>query len=162
MDEVEKNHRAARLFCQRQLHSPTRIKLGVAVLIRDDQGRFLLEKRSDTGLWGIPGGRIEPGETVRDAAVREILEETGLTVGITKLIGVYSDPGEGRIISYPEAVVHSIDVFLEAAVIGGCLTASPESQALQFFASQTLPSDLMPSSCVLLDDAMREAYGIIR
>src|SRR2546428_8765233 len=140
MDEVEKNHRAARLFCQRQLHSPTRIKLGVAVLIRDDQGRFLLEKRSDTGLWGIPGGRIEPGETVRDAAVREILEETGLTVGITKLIGVYSDPGEGRIISYPEAVVHSIDVFLEAAVIGGGLSPTHQSPASPIFVSHNVTS----------------------
>ncbi|MBB5296112.1 NUDIX domain-containing protein [Deinococcus metallilatus] len=55
------------------------VSVGVSVLIQDEQGRVLLQKRGDDGLWGIPGGGLEPGETFLEAAHRELLEETGLT-----------------------------------------------------------------------------------
>lgn len=83
--------------------APSSIKLGVAVLIRDHHGKVLLEKRSDCGLWGLPGGRIEPGESIEMAACRKILEETGLVIKIENLIGIYSEPNQHRIIGngYP-------------------------------------------------------------
>ncbi len=111
---------------------------------------------------GNSGGRIEPGEKVGDTAVREIQEETGLIVEITRLIGVYSDPEEGRILSYPEAVVHGIDIFLGVAVLGGRLTVSSESEALQFFFLHALPHDMMPSSRALIDDVMQGTSGAVR
>ena len=134
---------------------PTAIKLGVGVAIRDAAGRLLLEQRSDNGRWGLPGGRIEPGESVRDAAVREVREETGLVVEITRLVGVYSDPAAGRIIAYPEATVHSIDILVEAEVVDGRLERSAESLALGFFDVAALPSDLQPSFRSLLPDLLR-------
>lgn len=90
----------------------TQVRVGVGVIVRSDSGRILLEKRSDCGWWGLPGGRIEPGESVEQAAIRKVKEETGLDVEIIRLLGVYSEPAE-RIVTYPDNVVHLIDILLE-------------------------------------------------
>ena len=69
---------------------PGRPIVGVGVLIEED-GRYLLVKRAaepDAGLWSIPGGIIEVGEKAADAAVREALEETGLSVEIMNRVDV--------------------------------------------------------------------------
>lgn len=55
------------------------ISVGVSVLIQDEAGRILLQRRGDDGLWGVVGGGLEPGESFLTAAHRELLEETGLT-----------------------------------------------------------------------------------
>ena len=156
------NERAARFFASRSARDARHIKLGVAVIVRDDRGQLLLEKRSNCGLWGLPGGRSEPGESVKDAAIREVREETGLLVEITRLIGVYSDADQGRIIAYPDGVVHSIDILLEATRLAGTLTPGPESEALQFFDPAALPSECVPSSHVPLADFIRGAAGSVR
>jgi 8-oxo-dGTP pyrophosphatase MutT (NUDIX family) len=74
------------------------VRIGVGVVIRGSGDTILLERRCDCGWWGLPGGRVEPGESLVDAAVREVREETGLAVEVTHLIGVYSDP-RGRIVT---------------------------------------------------------------
>lgn len=150
------------MFAPRSPAVASRIKLGVAVVVRNEREQILLEKRSDCSLWGLPGGRIEPGESVREAAVREIAEETGIAIEIRGLIGVYSEPAAGRILTYPEAVVHAIDVLLEARAVGGALRASSESEALAFFDLDRLPADLVPSSLALLQDVARGQSGCIR
>jgi 8-oxo-dGTP diphosphatase len=61
--------------------------------VRDITGRLLLVRRCDTGDWELPGGHVEPGESASDAAVRETAEESGVTVEITGLVGIYTDPG---------------------------------------------------------------------
>jgi len=69
---------------------PGRPIVGVGVLIKED-GRYLLVKRAaepDAGLWSIPGGLIEVGEKAADAAAREALEETGLSVEIMNMLDV--------------------------------------------------------------------------
>jgi 8-oxo-dGTP pyrophosphatase MutT (NUDIX family) len=71
---------------------PTSRKPSVSVLVRDDAGRVLLLQRPDNGLWTIPTGGVKKGETVPEAAVRECLEETGLEVEITGIVGVFSTP----------------------------------------------------------------------
>ena len=68
------------------------IRPGVAAIIQDGDGRILLQQRSDNGLWGLPGGSVEIGESVRDAIVREVRGESGLTVEVIRLVGIYSDP----------------------------------------------------------------------
>lgn len=60
-----------------------------AIALRDDDGRVLLARHVETGVWGLPGGGVEPGETPADAAVREFWEETGVLVRLTRLIGVF-------------------------------------------------------------------------
>jgi ADP-ribose pyrophosphatase YjhB (NUDIX family) len=68
---------------------------------RDVTGRLLLVRRCDTGDWELPGGHVDPGESASDAAVRETAEESGITVGITGLAGIYTDPG--HVIADPRA-----------------------------------------------------------
>jgi len=60
---------------------------------RDVTGRLLLVRRCDTGDWELPGGHVDPGESASDAVVRETTEESGITVAITGLAGIYTDPG---------------------------------------------------------------------
>lgn len=66
--------------------------VGVGVLVLDERGRVLLQRRFDSGLWGLPGGSAEPGETQEQTARRELLEETGLNAPDLHLHGVYSGP----------------------------------------------------------------------
>jgi 8-oxo-dGTP pyrophosphatase MutT (NUDIX family) len=62
------------------------------VAIADDQGRLLLGKETETGLWMLPGGAADPSERPADTAIRECFEETGLLIEITGLIGVFGGP----------------------------------------------------------------------
>lgn len=128
--------------------------------VRDSEGRVLLEKRSDSGMWGFPGGRIEPGESVTDAALREVREETGFTVRITSLLGVYSDASE-RIVTFPDNIVHLVDVFLEAEIISGQLTRSDESEELRFFDPTQPPHNLVPPARKPLKDLAQGSRGVL-
>ena len=69
--------------------------------VRDITGRMLLVRRCDTGDWELPGGHVDPGESAPDAAVRETAEESGITVEVTGLVGIYTDPG--HVIADPRA-----------------------------------------------------------
>jgi 8-oxo-dGTP pyrophosphatase MutT (NUDIX family) len=142
----------------------TPVRAGVGVIVRDRRGWVLLEKRRDCGVWGLPGGRIEPGESVREAARREVREETGLTVEITGLVGVYSEPSAGRIVTYPDNgdVVHLVDVILEAKPLGGELCCGDESEEVRFFDPALLPAMIVPPAQLPIRDALRCHFGIIR
>ena len=109
------------------------------VLLLDAEGRLLLERRADNGLWGIPGGAVEVGERVEDAAQREALEETGLAVGALELFGVFSGPEMSTV--YPngdEASIVSV-VFLSRDVTGVIRPDLPESLEVRWFAPDALP-----------------------
>lgn len=140
-----------------------RVRVGVGVVVRGPGEAILLEKRRDCGWWGMPGGRVEPGESVVDAAVREVFEETGLTVEVTHLIGVYSDP-DGRIVTYPDNgdVVQLIDVVVEARVLSGRIVCSPESEEVRFFTPSQLPEHIVPPARRPLADALEGRCGVLR
>lgn len=78
-------------------HAPLWLS-GITAHVRDDEGRVLLGRRSDTGLWALVYGIIEPGEQPADTAVREVREETGVDVEVEALVAVSSSP---RLIIYP-------------------------------------------------------------
>jgi 8-oxo-dGTP diphosphatase len=65
----------------------------VYAIVRDTTGCVLLVRRTDTGDWELPGGRVDPGESATDALRREVAEESGLNVEPVRVSGVYSDPG---------------------------------------------------------------------
>ena len=68
----------------------TLIALGARCVVRDDAGRVLLIKRSDNGEWAFPAGSMELGETMRECAIREVLEETGLVARAVTPFALYS------------------------------------------------------------------------
>jgi len=154
---------ALSMFVQQQADANTKVRACVPVLVRDSHGSILLERRSDCGLWGLPGGKIEAGESVLDTAIREMHEETGLTVNVTRLLGVYSGPTD-RIVVFPDNVVQIVDILVEAEIVSGKLSCSPESLALQFFALSDLPSDedVIPAARLVLKDIRNGNVGVIR
>ncbi|MGC9334744.1 MAG: NUDIX domain-containing protein, partial [Anaerolineae bacterium] len=113
-------------------HAPLLLP-GTAAYIRDKQGHILLQKRSDCGLWGFPGGGQNLGESATQAVVREVYEETGLHVEPTRLIGAYGDPSFARTFANRDAV-QPVVAFFEARVVGGTLRVnSPETLEVTYF-----------------------------
>ena len=105
---------------------PNSIVPAVTVAVRDDDGRLLLIQRSDNGLWAMPGGGLEVGETVAQAAAREVLEETGIAVEINGVVGIYSDPK--HVIAYDDGEVRQqFAICLSARPTGGAPETSPET-----------------------------------
>ncbi|GIN90036.1 DNA mismatch repair protein MutT [Siminovitchia terrae] len=131
------------------------LKAGVAVIIFNEQNQVLLQKRADVGLWGIPSGHIEIGETVSEAAIREVKEETNLDIRIKKLIGVYSDVNS-QIFTYPNGkIVHFITSCFLAEITGGELRCNlDESLEINFFGLEDLPKDLLKMHPKWLEDAL--------
>jgi ADP-ribose pyrophosphatase YjhB (NUDIX family) len=149
------------MYANRQADANTIVRVGVAVVLRDEAGKILLERRSDCGWWGCLGGRVEAGESVEQAAVREVFEETGLVVRITGLVGLYSEPA-GRIVTFPDNVVHLVDAAVTAEILSGELTISSESEELRFFSPQELPEEIVPPARRLLADAIDGLSGVLR
>lgn len=109
-----------------------KIRLGCSAAIFDGQGRVLLTRRTDNGQWCLPGGRMESGESVAEACEREVLEETGLSVRVTRLVGVYSHPDQ--LILYPDGnKAHIVALHFEAEVTGGEPGLSNETTAFGYF-----------------------------
>jgi ADP-ribose pyrophosphatase YjhB (NUDIX family) len=129
------------------------IRPAVSAVIFDRRGRLLLQQRSDGGQWGLPGGSVEIGESVRDAVTREVREETGLIVAVRRLVGVYSMPSL-QLVRYPDGNVwHHVSVSFECAVRGGSLTACDETLALEYFPLRRLPPTLLNHHRVRIRDA---------
>ncbi|HDK7167461.1 TPA: NUDIX domain-containing protein [Clostridium botulinum] len=136
---------------------------GVAIVIFNDKKQILLQKRSDVGLWGIPSGHVEPGETVINAAIREVFEETGLHVKVARFIGVYSDP-KSQIFEYPDGrITHFVTCCFEAKIIGGEISCeSSETLDLKFFPIDELPIDIVKMHPDWLKDALSKGGPYIR
>ena len=108
--------------------------------VRD--GKVLLQRRADNGLWTMHGGAIEIGEVPEDAAKREFFEETGLRANALELIGVFSGPDTRY--TYPNGdQVSNVDIVFVCREWQGELVCQPgEVEALAFFAPEALPSPL--------------------
>jgi 8-oxo-dGTP diphosphatase len=111
---------------------------GVAGLVVDGQGRLLLQRRSDTGTWGLPGGTVDPGEPPARTVAREVHEETGLVVRPERLAGVI---GPHHIV-YPNSdVVEVTSAAFVCSIVGGRLEAlDGESSALRFVSLADVPA----------------------
>lgn len=146
------------------LEMPNAIAPGVNAQIFDDRGRVLLEQRSDNSWWGLPGGAVDVGESVSEAVLREVEEETGLTVTISRLIGIYSDPAGYTIGKYSDGnVVHWITTAFECERRRGELRVSDESTDLEYFATDRLPRNTVPGHRIQVQDALaNKAVPFIR
>ena len=119
--------------------TPNAIVPASTAFVRDSNGKILLVKRLDNGLWALPGGVIEFGESASMAAVREVEEETGIKVEITGLVGIYSDPRS--LIAYDDGEVRQqFTICFRAKVVGGELRGSDESTDVGWIDEDELPN----------------------
>ncbi|MEF3111802.1 NUDIX domain-containing protein [Streptomyces chrestomyceticus] len=116
---------------------PNSLVVAASAVITDAEGRILLQRRTDNGLWALPGGGMEMTDSLPGTAVREAKEETGLDVEITGLVGTYTDPR--HIIAYSDGEVRrQFNVCFTARVVGGELALSNESEELRFVAPEDI------------------------
>jgi 8-oxo-dGTP pyrophosphatase MutT (NUDIX family) len=111
--------------------TPTTIVPAASVAVRNASGELLLEWRRDNGLWTLPGGTMNVGERLHEAAIREVREETGIDVEVTGIVGIYSDPR--HVIAYDDGEVRQqFNVCFAARPLGGTLRPSHESRAVRW------------------------------
>lgn len=97
------------------------------VVVTNEAGQVLMIKRSDNDNWAVPGGAMELGESLVQAAVRETREETGVDCEITGLVGIYTDPRHVILYTSDGEVRQEFSVVFTARSIGGAPTPSNES-----------------------------------
>lgn len=102
-----------------------------SAVVIDDEGRILLHKRTDNEYWSIPGGSMEPGESIGETVVREVREETGIEATVEKILGVYSNPRHVSVYDDGE-VRQQFSVCFLCRAVGGELQTSKESSDVRF------------------------------
>jgi len=120
---------------------PTSRKPSASALVRDEAGRVLLLRRPDNDLWTIPTGALKRGETIRECAVRECREETGVIIETLGLVGVWTTPD--HVIEYikggrVDEVRQPVNICLHARPVGGELTTTDEASDVRWVAPEDL------------------------
>lgn len=122
---------------------PRKILLAyTTALVRDHEGKFLFQHRTDFGRWGLPGGMLELGETFAECGLREVREETGLAVEAMRLVGVYAGPQYE--VHYPNGdEVQQCTAALEYILVDreSLLPDRQETTETRFFSFDNIPSD---------------------
>ncbi len=118
----------------------------VNVVVASEAGEVLLIRRSDNGNWAVPGGAIDLGESMVQAAIRETREETGIECEITGLVGIYTDPKHLILYTSNGEVRQEFSILLTAVVIGGQPTPSSESSEVRWVPREDLAGYQMDRS----------------
>lgn len=127
--------------------APNSIVPAVTAVVRNDADEVLLIERTDNGLWALPGGAQDLGESAPDAVRREVFEETGISVEVTGISGIFSDPK--HIIAYDDGEVRQeFSLCFHARPTGGTLRPSSESRRVHWVAPDSVEG-------LTMDRAMR-------
>lgn len=108
-------------------------------IVQDENGRVLLVRRSDNGLWVMPAGSIELEESILDCLKREVFEETGLTVEAAEAIAIYTEPRFSFVTAYGDPYQMFTMVFVVEKWHGELQTCTDETVDARFFALDALP-----------------------
>ena len=104
----------------------------VNVVVVNDAGEILMIRRTDNDNWAVPGGAIDLGESVAQAAVRETREESGIECEITGIVGIYSDPKHVLLYTSNGEVRQEFSIVLTAQPLSGQPTPSSESSEVRW------------------------------
>lgn len=115
----------------------------VAAVVRDDEGRVLIQ-RSQHGVWSLPAGAIEPGESPAQAVAREVYEETGLNVRAERVLGVFGGPKYRWTYPNGDRVEGLVTVFECVRVSGELIESNDETAFLRWFTLAELPELAVP------------------
>ncbi len=130
------------------------LRIGCSAVIFDEtRQKMLLTRRTDNGLWCLPGGGMDPGENAEETCIREVYEETGLQVQVVRLIGVYSSPD--FLVEYPDGNrVQGVALNFEARVMKGRPRISAETTDLNYFLPEEMQKlVVMPNQKQRIEDA---------
>lgn len=117
--------------------APNALVPAASAIVANEQGEILLQRRRDNELWALPGGAMDFGETIAETAIREVREETGITITVTGIVGIYSDPR--HLIEYTDGEVRQqFNICFHGQPQGGTLQASDESTDVRWFAPAEL------------------------
>ena len=124
---------------------------GACIILFDKHEQILLQQRTDNGLWGLPGGSLEPGESLEEAARREMYEETGLNAGSIQLLDIFS--GKEFYYQYPngDEVYNVIAAYTCHEYNGNLRIDEEEVKDLKFFNIQDLPREINPMYLPIID-----------
>ncbi|MBT2231693.1 NUDIX domain-containing protein [Nonomuraea sp. NEAU-A123] len=140
--------------------TPNTIVPGGSAVVVDDIGRVLLHRRRDSGLWALPGGVMAVGETIAEAVAREVIEETGVAVEITGLVGIYSDPR--HVIAYSDGEVRQqFNICFRARPTGGDSHATSEASEVRWVHRDEFDTlDMHPTQRLRLTHALDETRSV--
>ncbi len=118
----------------------------VNVVVTNADGDVLLIRRTDNQNWAVPGGAIDLGESMVQAAVRETKEESGIDCSITGLVGIYTDPKHVILYTSNGEARQEFSILLTARATGGAPTPSDESSEVRWVPRADLGSYSMDRS----------------
>ncbi|WP_328632783.1 NUDIX domain-containing protein [Streptomyces sp. NBC_00356] len=129
----------------------------VTAVVRDEHGNVLLIHKTDNGLWALPGGGHDVGESIARTVVREVEEETGIEVAVEDVVGLYTDPQ--HVIGYDDGEVRQqFSICFHARPIGGTLRTSSESKEVRWVSPADLDSlDIHPSMRLRITHGLDES-----
>jgi len=140
------------------------LRIGCSATILDESHqKVLLTRRKDNGLWCLPGGHMESGESVEECCVREVFEETGLQARVKRLTGVYSNPDQ--LVIYPDgSQAHFVVMNFYVEIVDGKLGLSEETSEAGYFSLAEIESMPMHDRHAgrVVDALTRRAEAYIR
>jgi ADP-ribose pyrophosphatase YjhB (NUDIX family) len=132
------------------------IMVTAVVILTNAEGELLMQRRADGSGWGFIGSFMELGETVEEAARREVFEETDLTVGELELFGVFSTNTLQTFSNGDQVQVVHISYLTDR--VNGTLQLSAERLELRYFALGALPEPLFAPNVPILE-VVQERFG---
>ncbi|MGA6159299.1 NUDIX hydrolase [Stenotrophomonas sp. NPDC087984] len=129
----------------------------VTAVVRDEQGRVLLIHKTDNDLWALPGGGHDVGESIAQTVVREVEEETGISVVVESIVGLYTDPQ--HVMAYDDGEVRQqFSICFHARPVGGELRTSSESKEVRWVSPADLDElDIHPSMRLRITHGLDES-----
>ncbi len=133
------------------------ILVGAVVIIQNDNQQILLQHRRD-GNWGLPGGLMEPGESLEDTATREVYEETGFRIERLTMLELFSGPDLYLKLSNGDELFSVTALYLSKEYTGELVNDPTESHEVRFFDVTDLPS-LNPANTIYLKKYLNQTYS---
>jgi ADP-ribose pyrophosphatase YjhB (NUDIX family) len=130
----------------------------VAGLIRNSENQLLFIRKSEDGVWGLPAGAIEPGETPKEAVVREVFEETGLKVNLNKIVGVFGGANFRHTYPSGDQVEYLITLFT-CEILEVSVATDNEISEMKYFSQAEMPNIAIPYPVEVLYGTGSECLG---
>ena len=135
---------------------PDHVRASGTGIIFNEKNEVLLQLRSDNYWWGLPGGGMDPGESLSECTVREVYEETGLCVHVGCLVKVYSEISDYTVVQYPDGnLVQYVAAVYICHKYSGTLTSSEESLDIGYFDPSQFPEKTVLSTKLRVNDALQ-------